>query len=224
MCDDCSSLNFGQEDGAFSQEITFQDKLYNSLEQLIRSINHAINHELMFAQHPEDELLHAAQRRRQNNDSTLPNFEYNEKKNTVCITLPKSMGIEMSPSLANIFGFGTNQLHLENHENQVVKVFAEKEYDVNAGINSLYVYCDVLEHVPVGDTKAPLLRIVNARGSSHEVVHLTYNKPRYVPLQKNNFDSIEIDIRDCFEDPIPFENGQAVVVLEFNRRKNPYLL
>ena len=130
----------------------------------------------------------------------------------------------MSPSLANIFGFGTNQLHLENHENQVVKVYAEKEYDVNAGINSLYVYCDILKRVPVGDTKASLLRIVNAKGSSHEVVHLAYNKPRYLPLQKNNFDSIEIDIKDSFEDPIPFVSGQVVVILEFIRSKNPYLL
>jgi len=28
-------------------------------------------------------------------------------------------------------------------------------------IGSAYVYCDSAEHVPVGDTKAPLLRIVN---------------------------------------------------------------
>ena len=102
-------------------------------------------------------------------------------------------------------------------------MYAEKAYDVNAGINSLYVYCDILEHVPVGDTKAPLLRIVNAGGSSHEVVHLAFDKPRYSPLQKKNFDSIEIDIRDCFGDAIPFVSGQVVVILEFNRGKNPYL-
>ena len=32
---------------------------------------------------------------------------------------------------------------------------------VNGDINSVYIYCDILEHVTVGDTKAPLLRIVD---------------------------------------------------------------
>ena len=105
-----------------------------------------------------------------------------------------------------------------------MKEYGERVCDIAAGINSLYVYCDVLEHVPVGDTKAPLLRIVEAKGSTHEVIHMIYDKPRYLPLQKKNFDSIEIDIRDCFGEKISFENGQVVVILEFNRAKNPYFL
>ena len=27
--------------------------------------------------------------------------------------------------------------------------------DISGGVHSLYVYCDVLENVPVGDTEAP---------------------------------------------------------------------
>ena len=33
----------------------------------------------------------------------------------------------------------------------------------NGNVNSVYIYCDILEHVAVGDTKAPLLRIVVCR-------------------------------------------------------------
>lgn len=238
-CDDCSTYRMGDEDNmeGLRQELTFQDTLYDSLDHLIRVINQSIEQELTFRYRSpeeiqriqrieEEESLPRAQRRRlpENIDLPIskPNFEYNNNK--ICINLPKGMGIEMSENLAKTFGFGRNQMELINNENQSIKVYGEMEYDVNAGINSLYVYCDILEHVPVGDTKAPLLRIVNARGSSREVVHLAYHKPRYLPLQKKHFDSIEIDIRDCFGDPIPFVNGQVVAILEFNRTRNPYFL
>ena len=36
--------------------------------------------------------------------------------------------------------------------------------DPNKGINSLHVYCDAAEAIPVGDIKAPLLRVVDAAG------------------------------------------------------------
>ena len=74
----------------------------------------------MFAPRTEDEsLLRAPEDGNAQNSElklSLPTFEYNENKNAVCINLPKSMGIEMSASLANIFGFGTNQLQLENQK------------------------------------------------------------------------------------------------------------
>ena len=38
------------------------------------------------------------------------------------------------------------------------------DVDPNRGINSLYVYCDAAEAIPVGDIKASLLRVVDASG------------------------------------------------------------
>jgi len=38
-------------------------------------------------------------------------------------------------------------------------VISEREPNLSSNIRSVYVYCDLLEHVPMGDTKAPLLRI-----------------------------------------------------------------
>src|SRR6218665_1097124 len=87
-----------------------------------------------------------------------------------------------------------------------------------------YVYCDVLEHVSVGDTKAPFLRIVQVSGECGDRVQAIYDKPIYVPLQKNNFDSIEIDIRNDAGKPISFEYGKLIVTLHFRLSKIPYLL
>lgn len=88
----------------------------------------------------------------------------------------------------------------------------------------MYVYCDVLEHVLVGDTKSPLLRIVQVDGKGNDTVHARYEKPIYVPLQKKHFESIEIDIRTDTGKPIPFEYGKVIVTLHFRLRKIPYLL
>jgi len=46
---------------------------------------------------------------------------------------------------------------------------------------SAYVYCDLVEHVTVGDTKAPLLRLVNRMADSGG--HETFNPPLYIQLQ-----------------------------------------
>jgi hypothetical protein len=66
-----------------------------------------------------------------------------------------------------------------------------------------------MECVPVGDTTARLLRIVEISGQKGEMVHIQYDRPRYVPLQKKEFDSIEIDIRDDSGERIPFDSGKV---------------
>ena len=56
--------------------------------------------------------------------------------------------------------------------------------DPNRGFNSLYVYCDGAEAIPVGDIKAPLLRVVDAVGNFGDLIHRLYTMPQYVPVSK----------------------------------------
>ena len=88
---------------------------------------------------------------------------------------------------------------------------------VNGDINSAYIYCDILEHVTVGDTKAPLLRIVDKDRQKRGNVHQTFNPILYVPLQKKNFDTVEVNIMTDGGRPVPFRYGKSFVVLEFRR-------
>jgi len=66
----------------------------------------------------------------------------------------------------------------------------------------MYVYCDLLVHVVVRDTKAPLLRIVKKPVRMYEIVQKIFNPASYVPLQKKNFDTVEINIMDDTGKPI----------------------
>jgi len=67
-------------------------------------------------------------------------------------------------------------------------VISEREPNLLSNIRSVYVYCDLLEHVPVGDTKALLLRIVDNSTELEGNVHRVFNPTLYVPLQKKTLE------------------------------------
>jgi len=95
---------------------------------------------------------------------------------------------------------------------------------IEPSLTSLFIYCDILEHVPVGDTLAPLLRCVNIEGESGKRVGASFTYPMYIPVQKKVFDSVEINIMTETGDPAPFIDGPSTVTLHFRRARNPYLL
>ena len=86
-------------------------------------------------------------------------------------------------------------------------------------VDSLYVYCDVLEPRVVGDKQVPLLRIVPAEGDHGQLMTWIYENVHYVRLQWKSFQTNEINIRDCTGNIVPFEQGTWNVTLHFRQRK-----
>ena len=75
--------------------------------------------------------------------------------------------------------------------------------NINAGYNHLYIYSDVAEHNIVGNTMAPLLRVLpfepsetveNNNDCQHIIIEITI--PHYIPVSKSDFDIISIQIGD----------------------------
>jgi hypothetical protein len=100
-----------------------------------------------------------------------------------------------------------------------MNVEAQHTPNVRLGLPSqMYVYCDIIESGIIGDTVAPLLRIVNMnpvqRDFGSQAVEI-FNPPHYVPVEKVNFETIEILIRDTTGQPIPFMFGIVCVKLHF---------
>jgi hypothetical protein len=100
--------------------------------------------------------------------------------------------------------------------NQVV--IANNVYELNRGLNLLYVYCDIASYAAVGDTKAPLLCVCSVSGKYGKMVRTIYMHPHYVPVGRKEFDTIEININTELGTPMPFLNGKTVVTLHFRRR------
>jgi len=154
----------------------------------------------------------------------FPVFQYNNLTKRMTATIRKDTYVNFSKTLATMLGVDAHQNPI-GHEMEIDLPWkSNNACDVHRGFNSMYVYCDLLEHVPVGDTRAPLLRIVNVCGNSGESINRNYDKPQYVPLQKKNFESLEIDIRTDAGNPVPFEFGKVVVTLHFRLCKSPYFL
>jgi hypothetical protein len=94
--------------------------------------------------------------------------------------------------------------------------------DLQRGFHSLFVYCDIAEHVVVGDVKVPLLRTVNISGKEGVMMSKIYQTVQYVPIQRKQFDTIEIDIRDDTGRRVPFQRGKVIVTLHFRLKKPAY--
>ena len=120
----------------------------------------------------------------------------------------------MSADLLEFMGFARMMIARKE-----VDRVGQRPFDVNRGLNLMYVYCDVASHAVVGDTKAPLLRVINPIGKHGEVVRITYDRPHYVPVGRLEFDSVAISINNELGEPLAVRSGQFVTTLHFRRRR-----
>ena len=90
--------------------------------------------------------------------------------------------------------------------------------DIQRGVYSLYIYCDVCKENIVGDVKVPLLQIVPIRGEHGDYICERYDVPIYTPLQRNNISEIKINIMDDTGRKIPFQAGKTIITLHIRKR------
>jgi len=141
---------------------------------------------------------------------------HDEKTNAIEMNCKHPFGSYIfSDTLARVLGFDRTSFELGNI--YYGKLFTGDDPSM------MFVYCDLIEHVTVGDVRAPLLRSFAMEKSSNELVHRNFTNLIYVPVQKKQFDTIEINIMSDTGDPMPFAIGKSLVLLHF-RRSNPYFL
>ena len=100
--------------------------------------------------------------------------------------------------------------------------------DITAGTHSMLVYTDIINYQYVGDTKAPVLRIIDCgrrlkNGSTTLTTVSTLTKKsfsilEYKKLLKSTIDSIKIELRTDIGSLIPFV-GTGKVFLTLNFKK-----
>jgi hypothetical protein len=196
--------------GYFNKMLNLAPGYYDSITDLVQAINECIKH-------MADEFKLEA----------FPTFKYSAITKRLNANVNWGAHLLFSPALCAMLGLieSQNTIQHDNYSDEApLEWVSAHACDINRGFSSMYVYCNVLEHIPIGDTKAPLLRIVHLSGKGGDNVHTLYEKPLYVPLQQKHFDSIEIDIRSDTGNPIPFEYGKSIVTLHFRHCKIPYLL
>ena len=88
--------------------------------------------------------------------------------------------------------------------------------DIEDGIHNLYVYCDLIEPVAIGNAKVPLLRIVPIQKGP--IVTTSYSKVFYYPVMRKIFGAVEINIKGDTGEIIPFVCGKSFVTLHFRKK------
>lgn len=160
----------------------------------------------------------------QDSVSVAPKFKYNASTKRVTFAMPNGYVAAIGSKLQSILGFAPEQLPLINKEADQRPIKGMYVSDLQAGVTDLYVYCNLIESVSVGDTIAPLLRIVDASGANGDVIYRQYDQPRYLPLRLHQFESVHLYIRDRFGEQIEFEGGTLTAVLHIRRAQNNYFL
>ena len=99
------------------------------------------------------------------------------------------------------------------------KFVAFHPVEITGGYHSLYFYTDIVSPSLVGDSFSQLLRVIEVprKHKFGETVHLNYDRPQYIPVMLNNFETIEVSIRDDTDNLIPFQFGRCTAVLHFKK-------
>ena len=150
-------------------------------------------------------------------------FTYNSETNTVaCHKRELNDGVlQLTPSLDLLLGYGSGESKVGWVD--IPYGLNERVVDLRRGWIHLYNYTDVVVYVPVGDTAAPLLRILplskyREAAFSDQQWHVI-NQPHYIELARNFIDSIKIDIRTDDGQHVSFIRGTAIVKLHIRRKQ-----
>lgn len=107
--------------------------------------------------------------------------------------------------------------YLGNHETFT----GSQPVDLDSIYRNVFVYSDLIQHTTVGNTFAPLLRVVSVNGNRDKVIQENnYEWPFFHKLAHNFINSINISIRDITGDYFHFKSGRVVVTLRFVKVKN----
>lgn len=119
--------------------------------------------------------------------------------------------MRMTQGLADVLGFTPNAWITGSGESMYPP-------DIRRGLNSMYVYCNVVDSQIVGDVYAPLLRTVAVRGQRNQVISQTFEKPHYVSVNTDEVSTIEINIKDDTGENISFQSGKVICKLHFRQK------
>ena len=141
---------------------------------------------------------------------------FNKVSNRVGIEVSGDVTIAFSNDIAVVLGFESGFAPISK------TMTAPLTPNIQLGIYSLFVYCNIAQPQMVGDSQVPLLRIVPIEGRYGDYITRSFQSPQYIPVSRKSFDSIEIDIKDDTGRNISFESGKSVVTLHFRLKRSPY--
>ncbi|MDI9312032.1 MAG: hypothetical protein QM535_17595 [Limnohabitans sp.] len=208
------------EEGAPTYSKILEEGIYKNLEQLIFEINKNLN----------DIINYYHYQISTEKGITSPQFYLTENKSHMILKPGYINGKIVLPLLSNnlysILGFNIEENLYDLHKE--ITIGAQKYKggkksksvpDLKNIINVIYVYTDIIKSSIVGDTFTRILRAISVPNKEYgETIQIMYENPHFFKIDRNEIQSIEIDIKDDTGQTLKFDGGRVVTVLHF--RKN----
>ena len=88
-------------------------------------------------------------------------------------------------------------------------------------ISNMYVYSDIIELSPVGNSQVPIMGFFPIKRKFQEMGHWVFNPPLYVRVREKNITTITMKIFTKIGEAFPIQDDVVTCRLHFRRR--PFL-
>lgn len=91
--------------------------------------------------------------------------------------------------------------------------------NIHFGVSDqMFIYTDIIDPTLIGHEKAYVIKVVNTEAKKYtfgDSCYKEYTHMHYMRLQKREFESISVDIRDYTGQFMPFQHGVLMIKLHF---------
>lgn len=136
------------------------------------------------------------------------------------ITIKYPDGLEnysmyLTGDLADICGFESDFIITQTSE-------AKYHANIHAGKYSIFVYSDLITNSFVGNSESPLARVIPILGTPGEYVRQQFTNLQYIPLSRDTFESVAVELRHDDGELLKASRGKTVCVFHL-RIKQPFI-
>ena len=137
-------------------------------------------------------------------------LSYDPVTNRVKVFVARPTQLKFKGRLAQILGFPKDVfVSIER------VTYAPRQADIMAGLYSLFVYTDIIQHQAVGHSNVQLLRLIHIDDTDKKFITTVYDRPQYLRVAKGHFDTIEIALKTDQNEYFDFAYGKVIIVLHF---------
>jgi hypothetical protein len=150
-------------------------------------------------------------------EGTIMNSRFEmHNDNLVTLELFPMESITLQEITATMMGFKKH--HWSTRWREPVRFLASRPANVHLPLQNIYIYCNIVQEIAVGDTYAPLLQVVPVQNTVYgSVQHHEFLNPLYMSLAFDEVSVIEIKLCNDRGNVIVFDIGNVVIKLHFSK-------
>lgn len=195
--DMCSTSGYHRPVSDFIRTVKITPGYYASVSDLIDTVNTEMkNHDLV----------------------TMPFISIDKINNRSVV---KKESVRKSIESISFEGRLAMQLGFEPDENILNQTISPHIGNTFFGVpDQMLIYTDIIEPTFIGHEKAYVMKIVNTNVHTYkfgDICYREYTHIHYMRVQKREFESVSVDIRDYTGAFIPFQHGVLTIKLHFKK-------